>query len=103
MLAPDNEDAAKNLQALMNRRLEGSPSKSDSLNDAAVSGVDNQLTALNIEESGQAPTSCGKLILFEFPVITFRALPVAVLHSINLSFGVRLSRLSPSGWYLSIG
>ena len=50
-LAPDNEDAIKNLQALKNRRLEQSPAKLDSLNDATVSGMKNESTDLNIEES----------------------------------------------------
>jgi GT2 family glycosyltransferase/Flp pilus assembly protein TadD len=50
-LAPENEDASKNLQALTNRQVEQSPAKRDSLNDMTVSSAKNESTDLITEKS----------------------------------------------------
>jgi len=51
VFAPDNDDASKNLQALVNRQVERSPAKLDALNDVTVSSAKNKSTDLNTEES----------------------------------------------------
>jgi len=50
-LAPDNQDASKNLQALMSRQIKQPPEKLNSLNDVAVSSAQNESTDLNTVES----------------------------------------------------
>jgi tetratricopeptide (TPR) repeat protein/glycosyltransferase involved in cell wall biosynthesis len=52
-LAPDNEDAAKNLQALMDSQHERSSAKLDSLQDVTVSNAKNDSTDLTTEESAK--------------------------------------------------
>jgi FkbM family methyltransferase len=50
-LAPDNEDASKNLQALMSRQVERPHAKLDSLNDVTASSAKNKSTDPYPEES----------------------------------------------------
>jgi GT2 family glycosyltransferase/Tfp pilus assembly protein PilF len=49
-LTPDNEDAAKNLQALMNRQVKPSAAKPDSIDDVNASSAENENTHLNPQE-----------------------------------------------------
>ena len=51
VLAPGNEDASKNLQALKNRQFERSPAKLNSLKDVNVSSVKNEPADLYAKES----------------------------------------------------
>jgi tetratricopeptide (TPR) repeat protein/glycosyltransferase involved in cell wall biosynthesis len=51
VLAPDNEDAAKNLQALRNLQLERSPENEDSLGEVTDSRLKYESTGLNTEGS----------------------------------------------------
>jgi glycosyltransferase involved in cell wall biosynthesis len=50
-LAPDNEDASKNLQALMNRQAKWASAKRGSFDDVTVSSAKNVSIDLNTEES----------------------------------------------------
>jgi tetratricopeptide (TPR) repeat protein len=50
-LEPDNEDASKNLQALIMRQPERSSARPDSVNDATASGTKIESTDLNTEKS----------------------------------------------------
>jgi hypothetical protein len=47
-----------------------------------------EFLVLNIEEFSKPSTSCSKLAFFKLRVLTFRALPVGMLHLVPLSSGL---------------
>jgi GT2 family glycosyltransferase/Flp pilus assembly protein TadD/glycosyltransferase involved in cell wall biosynthesis len=61
-LTPGNEEASKNLQALMNRQVERSTAKLDSLNDVNVSSEINESIGLNAEESDTPDTESKRIV-----------------------------------------